>query len=71
MISRRRPTTVIFRSVGVGGTNELASYGTVGDLTVRRFRQPSFSGTTMPNRVGVGDAIVYDSDNDNDIDCRR
>ena len=62
------PATPIYRSVGVGGENEIAS-STTGTLTIDASGNLTFSGTSMPNRVGVGDAIVYDSDDDNDIDA--
>ncbi|MDD4902432.1 MAG: choice-of-anchor Q domain-containing protein [Patescibacteria group bacterium] len=56
------PATQIYRSVGVGGENEIASGTITALLTIDGSGNLTFSGTTMPDRVGVGDAIVYDSD---------
>ena len=57
--------TKIYRSVGPSNTTALAT-GQGNDLTI--------SGSTatfdesLPNRIGVGDAIQYDDDGDGDID---
>jgi|WetSurMetagenome_2_1015567.scaffolds.fasta_scaffold01475_10 hypothetical protein len=60
-------TTQIYRSVGVGGENEIASGTATALLTIDGSGNATFSGTTIPDRVGVGDAIVYDSNNSNTI----
>ncbi len=59
------PATPIYRSVGPSNTNELASGTATALLTIDASGNATFSGTTIPNNVGVGDAIVYDSNNDN------
>jgi hypothetical protein len=59
--------TQIYRSVGVGGENEIASGTATALLTIDGSGNLTFSGTTIPNRVGVGDVVVYDSDNSNTL----
>ena len=61
-------STPIFRSAGYMSTNELAS-GTAGFLiTINSAGTTTFSGGTIPNNVGIGDAVIYDDDGDDDLD---
>jgi hypothetical protein len=59
--------TQIYRSVGVGGENEIASGTASKLLTIDASGNMTFTGTAMPARVGVGDAIVFDTDNSDTI----
>lgn len=56
----------IHRSVGPGNTSPLAS-GSGNDLTISSV-VASFA-SALPNNVGVGDAIQYDSNNDGSVDA--
>ncbi|HTW96604.1 MAG TPA: fibronectin type III domain-containing protein [Candidatus Methylomirabilis sp.] len=58
---------IIYRSVGPSQTNELASGTATALLTIDSAGNTSFSGTTIPDNVGVGDVILYDSDNNNSL----
>lgn len=60
-----RAATAIYRSVGSGNTSVLATGGgnpLASSGNTATFFQP------LPDRVGVGDVIQYDSDNDGTID---
>ncbi|MBT4790325.1 MAG: LamG domain-containing protein, partial [Halobacteriovoraceae bacterium] len=52
----------IYRSVGYGNTSSIAQGSTYGFMSISS-NSLAFVGTT-PGNIGVGDAIVYDSNND-------
>lgn len=60
------PAVHIYRSVGPGRTTPLAR-GTGNALTIAA--GSATFGSPLPANVGVGDAIQYDSDNDNAVDA--
>jgi parallel beta-helix repeat protein len=66
--AKAQAATDIFRSMGPGNTNELAS-STGSFLLSISGDTASFSSGTIPNNVGVGDVLVFDSNNDNILDA--
>ena len=61
--------TQIFRSVGPGATGALASNTSPGTntITISNTNSTVTFVTGLADNIGVGDAIVYDSDNDNTL----
>lgn len=59
--------TTIYRSVGPGSTSDFVWGSGGNDLTIAS-GVATFA-WTMPNQMGVGDAIQYDSDNNSSIDA--
>ena len=50
----------IYRSIGPGDINQLASGSVSKLLTIDGSGKATFSGVTIPNNVGVGDVIFYE-----------
>ncbi|MHA1332367.1 MAG: hypothetical protein ACTSR2_14965, partial [Candidatus Hodarchaeales archaeon] len=59
--------TMIYRSVGPGNTSALATGSSYGSLTISN-TTATFA-NNLPDNIGVGDAIQYDSDGNGTIDA--
>jgi len=57
----------IYRSVGPSNTTALADYATEGTLTISSTTATFAS--ALPDKIGVGDVIQYDSDNSGGVDA--
>jgi len=60
--------TVLYRSVGPGNTTALAS-GSGGAPTLFMVESIAVFASPLPNQVGVGDVIQYDSNGDSSVDA--